>query len=145
MRKLRGDRDAQLLMITGVVLTLMLLLLATLKVNSANILRSPTHKPDAGFSEIDMVSTSFKRSLVILSEKRVQEVPGKEAISTAFDELSEQYNRLLADYGTIFITSRGPIRSQASIYSMDFSVTLVYQADGEMSTITRNMVIEIEK
>jgi len=141
--RLGKDRNGQLLLVTGVVLTLMLLVLATLKVNSANTINIPTHKPDAGFIEINDISINFRKAIIYLSEDHSSSLPGKEAIVRAFDELREEYNELLADYGIIFSANRGTVSSRSSVYSMDFTVTLVYLTDGETSSLSRNMHLEI--
>ena len=143
MERLANDDHGQLLLITGVVLTLMLLILATINTESANTLRTPTHQSDIGTNEINDVTRNYRIAVEEFSKEYSSSLPKKEAIGKAFDDVGYNYNNLLSARGIIFKTYRGPIESVSMSYRMNVTISLIYQIEGETSTISQNLRLEI--
>ena len=143
MKKLYNDRSGQLLLVTGVMLAILILVLATINVNTSNVLRTSTHQPDVGTNEMTDIPLNFKRALIHLSEDYSNTLPKKEAITKAFDDICQQYNSLFAARNVIFKASRGSISLVSTNYHIDVSVTLYYQAEGETSSVSQNLHIDI--
>lgn len=141
--KLSNDRSGQLLLVTGVMLAILLLILATINVNTSNVLRTSTHQPDIGTYEMTDIPVNFEIALVHLSEDYAKTLPKKEAISQAFVDISQQYRVLLSARNVIFKASRGPISLVSSFYHLDATITLFYQVEGVTSTISQNLQIDI--
>jgi len=143
MKKLSNDRSGQLLLVTGVMLAILLLILATINVNTSNVLRTSTHQPDIGTNEMTDIPLNFERGLVHMSEDYANTLPKKEAITKAFDDTCQQYYTLLSARNVIFKASRGSISLLSSIYHLDVTITLYYQAEGETSALSQNLHINI--
>ena len=143
INRFASDKNGQLLLVTGVVLAILLLILATINTDSANIIRIPTHQPDIGTGEMNDVVNGFSRALIYLSKEYASELPRKEAIAKAYDEISYQYNFLLSTRNIIFKASRGSIDSSSSVNRVDITITLVYQMEGVTSSLSQNLHMEI--
>jgi hypothetical protein len=143
MKKLSKDRSGQLLLVTGVMLAVLLLILATINVDTSNVLRTSTHQPDIGTNEMTDIPMNFERALKHMSEDYANSLPKKEAITDAFDDVCQQYNVFLSARNIIFKASRGPISLLSLIYHVDVTITLYYQAEGETSAVSQNLQIDI--
>ncbi len=141
--RLANDRKGQLLLITGVVLTLMLLILATINTDSANTLRTPTHQSDIGTNEINDVVRNYRMAVEEFSKEYSSTLPKKEAIGKAFDDVGNDFNGLLSARGIIFKAYRGSIESVSMSYRMNVTVSLIYQIEGETSTISQDIRLEM--
>ena len=124
-------------------MAILLLLLATINTDSANVIRTPTHQPDIGTGEMNDVANGYGRAVKHLSKEYSRDLPRKEAIARAYDEITYHYNTLLSARNIIFKASRGSIDSSSSVSRVDITITLVYQMEGVTSSLSQNLHLEM--